>query len=156
MNEHKYNQAVKYLEMALRTFRLEPEFNLAMGECMVKLGKSRESVHYFITAVQSKPRNLKNWEALLKTLFDNEQYEDALSHYELADQKTGHKSSLKIYKSAILIAQGKIKEGIICLENILSTSPRHLKDFLKLYPASIKYPQVVEVIIKFKRRKGGK
>jgi predicted Zn-dependent protease len=98
----------------------------------------------------------KNKKIFLKTLFDHEQYEDALSHLELAGQKTGHKPILKIYKSAILIAQGKIKEGITCLENILSSSPRHLKDFLKLYPASIKYPSVVEVIIKFKRRKGGK
>ena len=156
MYEHKYSQAVKYLEMALRLFRLEPEFNLAMGECMVKLGKSRESVHYFITAVHSKPRNLKNWEALLETLFDNEQYEEAESHLNLAEQKTGNKAILKIYRAAILIARGKIKEGIVCLESILSSSPRHLKNFMKLYPASIKHPQVVEIIVKYKRRKGGK
>jgi len=74
----------------------------------------------------------------------------------LPSKKTGNKAILKIYRAAILIAQGKIKEGIVCLENILSSSPKHLKNFMKLYPASIKYPQVVEIIIKYKRRKGGK
>ena len=156
MNEHKYNQAIKYLEMALRTFRLEAEFNLAMGECLVRLGKEREAVHFFKVAVQSKPRSIKNWEALLKTLFDNEQYAEAEGHIHLAEQKTSNKPILNVYLGAILIAQGKLKEGLTCLERVMSVSPRYLKNFLKLYPASIKHPQVVELIIKFKRRRGSK
>jgi len=156
MNEHKYNQAIKYLEMALRTFRLEAEFNLAMGECLVKLGRSKDSVHYFLTAVNSKPRNVRNWEAFLKTLFDNEQFTEAGIQIQIAKQKAGKKPLLEVFEAAILIGQGKIKEGISCLENILSSSPRYLKHFLKLYPSSIKYPQVVELIIKYKRKKGGR
>ena len=153
MHESKYNQAVKYLEMALRAFRLQPDFNLAMGECLIKLGKPKEAVHYFHIVVQAKPRNIKGWSALIHTLFETSQFNEASKQVKFAMIKAGGKPIFYFYESAIKIAQGKIKEGVAMLEQALEKSPRFLKHFLKLYPSSIKHPSVVELIIKYKRRR---
>lgn len=153
MHEGKYTQAIKYLEIALRSFRLQPDFNLAMGECLLKIGKSKEAVHFFIAVVQAKPKNLKGWEALIRTLFNNSQFNEANKQIMAAEITAGEKPVFTFYKSAIQLAQGKIAEGVILLDHALDRYPKFLKCFLKLYPASIKYPQVVEIIIKYKRRK---
>lgn len=153
MHEGKYTQAIKYLEIALRSFRLQPDFNLAMGECLLKIGKSKEAVHFFIAVVQAKPKNLKGWEALIRTLFNNSQFNEANKQIMAAEITAGEKPVFTFYKSAIQLAQGKIAEGVILLDHALDKYPKFLKYFLKLYPASIKYPQVVEIIIKYKRRK---
>ena len=57
------------------------------------------------------------------------------------------------YESAILINKGKIKEGFELLEKALEKNHRMLKNFLKLFPSVVKHPQVVELILKYRRRK---
>ncbi len=153
MAESKYIQAMKNLETALRIDRTQFDFNMAMGTCLLKSGKSREAVHFFLAAVEAKSRNMKAWEALVATLFTTEQYAEAQKQVQLAKSRTGHKPLFDFFEAAILIVMGKEKLGLQSLEEALAKSPRHLKHFLKLYPASIKFPQVVELIIKFKRRK---
>ena len=153
MHESKYDQAIKYLEMALRTYRLQPDFNFAMGECLIKIGKAKEAVYFFLLVVQAKPKNVKGWSALIHNLFDTSQYSEAAKQVKNAMLKAGEKPIFLFYESAIKIAQGKVKEGVLLLETALEKSPRLLKHFLKLYPSSIKYPTVVELIIKHKRRR---
>ena len=153
MAEAKYVQAIKHLETALRIDRTQFDFNMAMGECLVKSRKSREAVHFFLAAVETKNKNIKAWDALVSTLFSTEQYAEAQKQVRLAKVRTGNKPIFGFYEAAITLVLGKEKLGLQLLEEALASSPRHLKHFLKLYPASIKYPQVVELIIKFKRRK---
>ncbi|MFN5423338.1 MAG: tetratricopeptide repeat protein [bacterium] len=153
MKELKYSSAIKYLDMALRIKRLDPEFNLIMGECLVKTGKAKDAVHYFLAAVQSKPRNIKGWESLIRTLFETGQYTDAEKNVEHARARLGDKPILGFYQSAILLAMGKIKEGMKLLESSAEKNPRSLKSFLKLYPSSVKHTQVVELILRYKRRR---
>lgn len=153
VKEGKHGQAIRYLDMGLSMKRLDPEFNLLMGECLVKVGKIREAVHYFLSAVQSKPRNLKGWEALIRTLFESRQYAEAQKHLLAAQFKLGEKPILAYYESAILISLGKTHEGFLLLEKALEANHRQLKRFLRIFPAAVKHPQVVELILKYKRRK---
>jgi tetratricopeptide (TPR) repeat protein len=153
MKEGKYQQAAKHLEMALRIKRLDPEFNLAMGECQVKLGKPKDAVHYFLSVVSAKPRNVKGWDALIRVLFDSGSFSEANKQLQVARQKLGDKPILNYYESAILLVTGKVKEGLHLLEKSIEVSSKQLKTFLKLYPAAVKYSQVVELILKFKRRR---
>jgi tetratricopeptide (TPR) repeat protein len=153
MKENKYLQAVKYLDMALRIKRLDPEFNLIMGECNMKLGKYKDAVHYFLTVVQSKPRNLKGWEALIRSLFEAGQFSEAEKQIQQARLRIGDKPVLDYYESAVLLAEGKTNLGFALLEKTIEAFPKQLKLFLKLYPSAVKYSQVVELLLKSKRRK---
>lgn len=153
IKESKFQQAIKYLEMALKIKRLDPEFNHMMGECQLKTGNFKEAAHYFLTVVQSKPRNIKGWEALIRTLFDNRQFSEAEKQIQLAREKAGEKSIFDFYESAVLLALGHVKEGIAVLESSLENHPKQLRQFLKLFPSSVQYAQVVELILKHKRRR---
>jgi len=151
--EGKHAQAVKYLEMGLTIKRLDPEFNLLMGESLVRLGRIRDAVHYFLSAVSAKPRNIKGWEALIRTLFLSGQLSEAGKQLFAAKERLGDKPLLMYYESAILINKGKIKDGFELLEKALEKNHRMLKNFLKLFPSVVKHPQVVELILKYRRRK---
>ena len=153
MKENKYLQAVKYLDMALRIKRLDPEFNLIMGECYMKLGKHKDAVHFFLTVVQAKPKNIKGWEALVRSLFEAGQFTEAEKQLHHAKLKLGDKPILSFYESAVLLALGKTKQGFELLEKTIDAHPKQLKLFLKLYPSSVKFPQVVELLLKSKRRR---
>lgn len=153
MKENKYAQAVKYLDMALRIKRLDPEFNLIMGECNMKLGKFKDAVHYFLTVVQSKPRNVKGWEALIRSLFEAGQFSEAEKQIQQARLRIGDKPVFDYYESAVLLAEGKTSRGFTLLEKTIEAFPKQLKLFLKMYPSAVKYSQVVEMLLKSKRRK---
>lgn len=153
MKENKYQQAVKYLDMALRIKRLDPDFNLIMGECHMKLGKYKDAVHYFLAVVQAKPKSIKGWEALIRSLFEAGHYAEAEKQILQAQLKLGQKPVFSFYESAVLLALGKTKPGFVLLEKTIELYPKQLKLFLKLYPSSVKFPQVVELLLKSKRRR---
>lgn len=153
MKESKYTQATKYLEMAIRIKRFDPEFNLLMGECLIKTGKPSESVHYFLAAIQAKPKNVKGWESLVRTLFNARQFAEAEKQVNAAIVKTGDKPIFSFFKSAILLSTGRTKAGLTILEAAAELHPKYIKHFLRLYPSSVKLPQVVELILRFKRRR---
>jgi len=153
IKESKYQQAIKYLEMALKIKRLDPDFNFMMGECQLKIGNYKDAAHSFLTVVQSKPRNIKGWEALIRTLFDQQQYNEAEKQIQLARTKAGDKPIFDFYQSAVLLMQGNIKEGVAVLEASIEIHPKQLKQFLKLFPSAVQFPQVVELILKYKRRR---
>ena len=52
-----------------------------------------------------------------------------------------------------LFSDGKIKEGVIQLENGMSLNPKLVKKFIELNPAILQHPQVVEVIARYKKHK---
>jgi tetratricopeptide (TPR) repeat protein len=139
--------------VALKIKRLDPDLNFMMGEGHLKTGNFKEAVHYFLTVVQYKPRNIKGWVALIRTLFDNRQFSEAYKQIQLARNKAGEKSIFDFYESAVMLALGNVKEGIVMLESSLENHPKQLKLFLKLFPSAVQYPQVVELILKHKRRR---
>lgn len=152
MNEQNWQQAIKYLEQALQIARTQPEFNLAMGDCYMKLGKTKDAVHYFTVVVQYRSRNVAGWESLIRCLYATGLFEEALVQIRIAEAKTGHKPVFLYYRAAIELALGRPKDGLLLLEEALQRSPKLLKKFIELNPMILQDQGVVDVIARAKRR----
>lgn len=152
MNEENWTQAVRYLEQALQISRTLPEFNLAMGNCYLKLGKVKDAIHYFTVVVQYKPRNLSGWEALIRCLYTSERYEEALLQMDIAETRTGEKPVFRYYRAAVNFALGRPKEALLQLEEAIHIAPKLLKKFIELNPVILQDQAVVDVIARAKRK----
>jgi tetratricopeptide (TPR) repeat protein len=76
MNEGAWESAIKNLQTAMQLYRLQPEYNLAMGQCCMQLGRIEEAVVYFSTVVKVKPKNSNGWIELLKCLYNAACFEE--------------------------------------------------------------------------------
>lgn len=151
INEEQWSMAVKQLESAMQIHRLQPEYNLAMGECKMQLGDYKEAIQYFSNVVRQRPRNISSWEALIRCLYQGEFYEEAMEQAKAAIKITEGKPIFLYYLSAILLAMGKTKEALLQLESALTASPKLLKKLLHLNPAILRHQLVIEVIAHHKK-----
>src|SRR5690349_9169572 len=119
INEEQWGQAVKQLEAAMRIHAMQPEYNLAMGECKMQLGEFKEAIQFFSNVVRMRPRNISSWEALIRCLYNAEFFEEALEQVEAAIRITGGKPLFIFYLSAIYFALGRSKEGLLQLEKAM-------------------------------------
>lgn len=154
--EDKFEQCVKQLETALKMKRNKPEYNLLMGECKKQLGFTREGIQYLMNVVRLRPKSVIGWEALVKSLYEAENYEQMVEQIELSERIMGAKPVLKYYKIAAYFALGKVKEALLQLEDVLAQSSTHLKKLLQLNPSLLQYQQVADLIVKYKKKKRGK
>ena len=152
INEEQWSMAVKQLESAMQIHRLQPEYNLAMGECKMQMGDYKEAIQYFSNVVRQRPRNISSWEALIRCLYQGEFFEEALEQVKAAIKITESKPIFIYYLSAILLALGKTKEALIQLETALHASPKLLKKLIHLNPAILRHQLVVDVIAHFKKK----
>lgn len=152
IHEEQWSMAVKQLETAMQIHRLQPEYNLAMGECKMQLGDYKEAIQFFSNVVRQRPRNISSWEALIRCLYQGEFYEEALEQVRAAIKITETKPIFVYYLSAIYLALGKTKEGLIQLEAALNASSKLLKKFIQLNPALLRHQLVVDVIARHKRK----
>ncbi|AEW00960.1 hypothetical protein A4D02_13465 [Niastella koreensis] len=152
INEGQWSMAVKQLESAMQIHRLQPEYNLAMGECKMQLGDYKEAIQYFSNVVRQRPRNISSWEALIRCLYQGEFYEEALEQAKAALKITEQKPIFLYYLSAIYLALGKTKEALLQLEAALAASPKLLKKLIHLNPAILRHPLVIDVIAHSKKR----
>lgn len=153
LNEAQWTQAAKQLETALQIHARQPEYNLAMGECKMQLGEYKEAIQSFTTVVSIRPRNISSWKALIRCLFIAGFYEEALEQIHAAMGITGNKPILIFYLSAVYLALGKTKEGMLQLERAMSTAPRMLKKMIELNPAILQSQAVVDLIARYKKNK---
>ena len=153
IHEEQWTMAVKQLETAMQIHKMQPEYNLAMGECKMQQGEFREAIQYFSNVVRQRPRNISSWEALIRCLYHGEFYEEALEQVKAAIKITDTKPIFIFYLSAIYFALGKTKEGLLQLETAMSSSPKLLKKLIQLNPALLRHQLVVDVIARFKRNK---
>ncbi len=153
MNEGNWTSAVKNLEIALRMHRLQPEYNLAMGQCFMEMDKLEDAITYFGNVVRVRPKNLNGWTELLKCLYKAELYDEALEYAGFALEQTDGKIIFLFYKTAILFAMGKSKEAILQLENGMQQNPKLIKKLIELNPSILQSQQVVDVIARFKKKK---
>jgi len=137
----------------LQMNRIQPEYNLAMGECKMQLGEFREAIQYFSNVVAQRPKNISSWEALIRCLYAGGYYDEALEQVRAAMKHTESKPIFIFYLSAILFAMGKTKEGLIQLEKGMSQSPKLLKKLVHLNPAILQNQLIVDVVARFKRNK---
>ncbi|MEO8404333.1 MAG: tetratricopeptide repeat protein [Chitinophagaceae bacterium] len=152
-NEGQWESCAKQVEHALKIHRMQPEYNLLMGECKTEMGQFKEAIQYFSTVVQSRPRNLGGWEALIRCLYVAKMYEEAMTQVQLALKVTNGKPLFLFYNAAVLLAMGKNKEAILQLEKAMTESPKMLKKFIELIPSSLQNQQIVDVLARFKRNK---
>ena len=153
MNEGVWDSAIKNLHLAMRIHRLQPEYNLAMGQCYMEQGKIEEAVQYFGNVVRTKPKNSNGWLELLKCLYHAKCFEEGLEYVEHAIQLTNTKPIFIFYKCAFLLAVGKSKEAIVQLEYGMDKNPKLIKKFIELNPSVLQNQLVVDIIAKFKRSK---
>lgn len=153
MHEKQWESAVKQLELAIRIHRNVTDYNLAMGECKMELGDAREAVQYFSAVVRSRPRNASGWEALIRCLYLSDYLDEAASQVAAAIVASGNKPVYQFLLTGILMAQGKTKEALICLENAMVLAPRQLKKLTELNPTILQHQQVVDIVAKYKKGK---
>jgi tetratricopeptide (TPR) repeat protein len=155
-NEGHWENCIKQLEQAIKIHRMQPEYNLLMGECKMRIGLPREALQSFSNVIRSRPRNIAGWEALIRCLYENSLFEEALTQSDLALKATNRKPLFLFYRAAVLLAMSKNKEAILQLENALATAPRLLKKFVELNPSVLKNRQVVEILAKFKCKRSSR
>ncbi|MBL7740458.1 MAG: tetratricopeptide repeat protein [Chitinophagaceae bacterium] len=152
-NEQQWESCMKQLDHALKIHRLQPEYNLLMGECKLKLELYKDALQYFSNVVRIRPKNVSGWEALIRCLYRGEFISEALEQADAALQATNNKPLFIFYKVAVLLAAGKTKEAMLQLENAMSKAPKLLKKLIELNPAALQNQQLVDVVAKFKRNR---
>src|SRR3984885_2037160 len=112
INQEQGPRAIQLLEAAMRIHAMQPEYNMAMGECKMQLGEFKEAIQFFSNVVRMRPRNISSWEALIRCLYNAEYFEEALEQVETAIRITGGKPLFVFYLSAVLFALGRSREGL--------------------------------------------
>lgn len=153
MNEGQWESAVKNLEIALRIHRLQPEYNLALGQCYMELDKLEDAITCFGNVVRVRPKNLNGWIELLKCLYKAEMFEEALEYAGFAYEQTDGKPIFLFYKSAILFTMGKSKEALLLLESGMNRNPKLIKKFIEINPSILQSQQVVDIIARYKKKR---
>ena len=152
-NEEQWGSAVKQLDSALKILRMQPEYNLLMGECKLQLNEIKEAVQYLSIAVRVRPKNISGWEALIRCLYVAGYYTEAKQQAQAALGHTNNKTIFIYYLSAILFGMNKTKEALLYLQKGLTDSQKHLRKFVALNPAILQNQQVVDLIAQYKRRR---
>jgi tetratricopeptide (TPR) repeat protein len=150
-NEGQWVSAIKQLESALKIHRLQPEYNLLMGECKLQLNEIKEAVQFLSTAVRVRPKNISGWEALIRCLYSAGFFTEARQQTLAALSHTHNKPVFLYYLSAVLFALNKPKEALLYLEKALAANAKHLKKFIQLNPSILQNTQVVDMIAQYKK-----
>jgi tetratricopeptide (TPR) repeat protein len=153
MSEAAWGSAVKSLENAMRLHRLQPEYNLAMGQCCMQLNRLDDAISYFGNVVRVRPKNVNGWTALLKCLLHGGYAADALEYAGFAMEQTEGKPVFLFYKSTALFMLGKSKEALLQLEMGMQQNPKLIKQFIELNPSMLQNQQVVDVVARYKKGK---
>jgi len=151
INEEQWDSAIKQLEIAMRTNRNSPEYNLALGECTMQLGNFKEAIQCFSFVVRNKPHNSRAREALIRCLYKAGYFEEAAQQCIHALAATENKPLFYYLYSGALYASGKPKEALLQLENGLGKAPKLLKKFIELNPSILQNSQVVDLLARYKK-----
>ena len=153
INEQKWDKAIVHLENALRIHKNVPEYNLAMGQCVMQLKNYKDAVHYFSMVVRSRPKNVRGWKALITCLYQSEYFEEAIQQCNAALNVTEGRPLIHFLYSGVLFAAGKSKEALLQLEIGLKKSPQLVKSFIELNPAILQNTQVVDMLARYRKIK---
>jgi tetratricopeptide (TPR) repeat protein len=153
MNEANWISAIKTLETTLKMHRMQPEYNLAIGQCYMELGRLEDAVSYLGNVVRVRPKNINGWVELLNCLYKAELWEDGLEYASFAWEQTDHKPIFIFYKVALLFASSKPKEALLQLEEAMVNNPKLVKKLIELNPSILQNQQVVDIIARFKKKK---
>lgn len=153
MMESNWDNAAKSLLSALKINKQSAEYNMSLGECYLEMGKHKEALVYFMNAVRTRPKSASAWQELIRGLYVAGFMEEALTQLAMAEEKAGRKPVFIYYRAAILIAQGKTKEGLLHLETALQQAPKIVKKMVELDPTILQHVSVVELIGQYRRKR---
>ncbi len=153
MNEGSWHNAIKSLQLATKLHKMQPEYNLALGQCYVQLHNFDEAITYFGNVVRVRPKNINGWTELLKCLQMANMFEDGLEYAQFAFEQTDHKPIFIFYQSMFMYGCGKFKEAFLCLEHGMSINPKLVKKIIEVNPAMLQHQHVVDIIARYKKRK---
>ena len=143
---------MKQLMNAQKAKKVKPEVYLLMGECYLELGDHQEAIHSFFKVVKLRPKSVTVWEALVRALFKVQDFDEAINQINIAETHFEHKPVFNYYRAAILLAQKKLKESLLVLEDAISSAPRMFKKFLELQPNALQMNSVAELVAKYKKK----
>ena len=153
MNEGAWQSAIKNLLVATRIHRMQPEYNLALGQCYSQLKNIEEAISYFGNVVRVRPKNINGWTELIKCLYNAKMFDEGLEYAAFAFEQTDGKPIFLFYKSMFLFAEGKFKEALLYLENGMAANSKLIKKFIELNPSILQHQPVVEMIARYKKKK---
>ncbi|TAD84351.1 MAG: hypothetical protein EAY75_13260 [Bacteroidetes bacterium] len=156
--EQRWEQAIKPLEQAMRMHRLQPEYNLLMGECKMEQGKLKEAIQFFSNVVRVRPKNVAGRQALICCLIKAEFYHDALEQAQHALQATNGKALFEFYAAAASFLLGQSKQALLYLDGGLKKNQKDFRKILSLVPGLLHKQPVLDIInkhIKLKKQGGG-
>ena len=151
MNESAWANAIKSLNTALRSQKMQPDYNLALGQCYMQINNIDEALACFGNVVRIRPKNINGWTELLKCLLQAEFHAEGIEYAHFAFEQTDGKPLFLFYKSMFLFAAGRPKDGALELENAMSANPKLIKKFIDLNPSILSHRQVVEIIARYKK-----
>ncbi|HMP93440.1 MAG TPA: tetratricopeptide repeat protein [Phnomibacter sp.] len=155
VREGAWDNAIKQLNLALRTYKNQPEYNLLMGECYQHKGMITEAVQYYAVAIKARPKNVTGREALIECLITAGYLDEALQECQTAMDLLGGHAQFTYLTSAVLFLQGQQKQALVHLEKALANQPKGFKKMLNLVPGILTRPQVPELVNRYlKKRKG--
>jgi tetratricopeptide (TPR) repeat protein len=123
-----------------------------LAKCYFQLNRIKDAVIHFSIFIKARPKNNNGWKELIKCLYDAEYFEEALEQVYNAQKNTNYKPLFTFYKSAILFALGKSKEGLLQLELALQKSPGLIRQFIQLNPSLLQHQSIVELIATYKTK----
>ncbi len=152
-SEERWNQAITYLQIICNKSKLNADYNLALGQCYVEIGRFEEAITCLGIVVRTRPKFVTGWQELLTCLYKGGYYEDGLEYADFALEQTDGKSIFVYFKSLFLYALGQGKEGFLYLEKALISNPKLLKRFIEINPAMLQMPSVVDLVARHKKKK---
>ncbi|TXI34214.1 MAG: tetratricopeptide repeat protein [Niabella sp.] len=151
--EEKYVQCIKLLESAIKQKWNKADYYFLLGDCKKQIGQMKEAIVCFSNVVRLKPRSTTGWEALIKCLYEDEQYDEALVQLEHGLLLAGEKAIFEYLRALLLFSLGKTKEALLQLEIAMVNAPSLIKKLLQINPSILLHQQVSELILKYKKQK---
>lgn len=151
--EQEWEKAMKAYSAALHLNKENASYCMAIGNCLMELDAGADALVCYLNAVQLKPSNKTTWVALVKGLYQNGFYDEALAQLSIARENCGDKADFDYLQSLALFALGKSKEATLYLENGLSQSPTKLKSMIALNPELLQRKSVADLVARYKRKK---
>lgn len=154
--ESNYELCIKQLEAAIKIRKNKPDYYILLGDCKMQLGFVRDAIQYFTNVVRLRPKSIIGWESLIKCLYYEGYFEEALIQVSNAMLITNDKPIFIYYKALLHFAMDKKKQALIYLEEALQQSPSQLKKMLQINPSLLQHQHVADLILKYKKQKGEK
>jgi tetratricopeptide (TPR) repeat protein len=129
---------------------MQPEFQLAMGRCLMAMGAWEDAMFHLGNVVRVRPKNKNGWMELLRCLYLGGLFEEGFEYACMAFEQTESKPIFLCYQAAFMIALGQQKQALHYLEVAFESKPSLIRQFVELDPSFLQIPAVANLIARHK------